>query len=152
MRYADPKRRPNSTRPDKYLDNVIKQRGLIGWLSDAKWVKLLAALSTNSNLIKQCQVKLIWEESYSGRLLLIDEDTTYNFDYYSSAMEAMITGGPNGWYAYREIEWLAFYRCPAGLGEQLIEEILAALLPIGQFAFTLTADYLRLDAYRAVAI
>lgn len=151
MRYADPKRRPNSSRPDEYLDNVIRERGLVGCLSNAKWVKLLTALAANGNLVKECQVKLIWEESYNGRLLLIDEDTTYNFDYHSRAMEAMITGGPSGWYAYQEIEWLAFYRHPAGLGEQSLEEIEAVFASIGQFIFTLTDEYLRLDAYRAVA-
>lgn len=151
MRYADPKYRPNALRDDNYLDNVVRQRNLVGCLSNAKWVRLIAALATYGNLIIECQVKLIWEEGFTGRCLLINEDTTYNFDYYGSAMEAMITGTPRGWYDYREIEWLTFYRHPVGLGEQCIEAILAALAPIGQFAFTLTDDYLRLDAYQAVA-
>lgn len=153
MRHADPRSRLNAVRDDRYLDNVIRERGLVGYLSNAKWVKLIATLAAYGNLIKECQVKLIWEKGYTGRRLLVDEDTTYNFDYYSGAMESMVTGKPEGgWYDYREIEWLTFCRHQAGLGEQHLEAILAALTSVGQFAFTLTDDYLRLDAYRIIAV
>lgn len=104
------------------------------------------------NLIKECQVKLIWEEKPTGRLLLIDENTEYQFDYYDQAMEAMITGKPHGWWAYKGIEWLEFPRYPTEpSGEQDLDAIQAALASIGQLLLVLTSDSLRLEAYRVPA-
>nr|GFC82981.1 hypothetical protein [Tanacetum cinerariifolium] len=88
------KRSLEIARSDEFLDRVIAKRGLVGYLNNAKWVKLLHALVAHYSLIKECQVKLVWEEEYSDRLLRIDENTEYLFDYYDQAMEAMITGKP----------------------------------------------------------
>lgn len=64
-------------REDKYLNRIISERSLIGNLNNAKWVKLLDSMVAHHGLIKECQVKLVWEEAYTGRILLIDENTTY---------------------------------------------------------------------------
>lgn len=141
-----------TAREDKFLDRVVSQRKLVGCLNDAKWVKLLDTLVANFSFIKECRVKLIWEEEPVSRLLRIDENTDYKFDYYDQAMEAMITGKPHGWYAYREIEWLEFPRClTEQLGEQDLGAIQSALAPIGQIPLVLTSNSLRLEAYRVVA-
>lgn len=151
-RHTFKKYHTEAVRDDKNLDRIINERGLVGFLSNAKWVKILDTLVVNYHLIKECQVKLIWEEEYTGRILLINENTYYQFDYYNSAMEAMITGGPSGWYDYREIEWLAFPHYPAKQsGEQDLHGIQAAIASIGQIALTVTPDTLRLDAYRSSA-
>lgn len=140
-------------REDKYLDRIISERGLIGNLNNAKWVKLLDSMVAHHGLVKECQVKLVWEEAYSGRVLLINENTNYQFDYYDHAMEAMITGGPSGWFAYREIEYLSFPRYLTGQpGEQDLAGIEVALASIGQIPLVLTTSALRLDAYRSIAL
>ena len=150
--YYKRKRSLEIEREYKFLDRVVSKRGLIGCLNNAKWVKLLHALVAHYSLIKECQVKLIWEEEYSGRLLCLDEHTEYQFDYYDQAMEAMITGKPHGWWAYREIEWLEFPRyTTAPSEEQDLAAIHAALTPIGQLPLVLTEESLRLEAYRIPA-
>ncbi|WP_375416167.1 hypothetical protein [uncultured Hymenobacter sp.] len=150
--YSHQKHNLTAVRDDKYLDRVVSERGLVGYLNNAKWVKLLHVLVTHHSLIKECQVKLIWEKKHIGRVLLINENTNYQFDYYNRAMEAMITGRPSGWYAYREIEWLTFPRYPAGQsGEQNLDGIQAALASVGQIPLVLTTDVLRLNAYCSIA-
>ncbi|MGI4866214.1 MAG: DUF6678 family protein [Janthinobacterium lividum] len=139
-------------REDEFLDRVISKRGLVGYLNNSKWVKLIHALVAHHDLIKECQVKLIWEEKPTGRLLRIDENTMYQFDYYDQAMEAMITGKPHGWWAYREIEWLEFPRYLTGQSsEQDLAAIQSVLTSIGQIPLVLTDDSLRLEAYRIPA-
>ncbi|GAB2871314.1 hypothetical protein GCM10027044_36960 [Hymenobacter ruber] len=106
----------------------------------------------NHNLIRECQVKLIWEQEYLGRWLLINEYTDYQFNYYCKSMEAMITGKPRGWYDYREIEWVEFPRhLTDQAGEQDLDAIQSALSQAGQLPFVLTDASLRLEAYRAAA-
>ncbi|TPG63634.1 hypothetical protein [Hymenobacter nivis] len=139
-------------RGDDFLDRVVSERALVGFLSNAKWVKLLHTLVAHHSLIKECQVKLIWEEEPTGRLLRIDADTEYRFDYYDQAMEAMISGKPRGWHAYREIEWLEFPRyLTEQPGEQDLDAIQSALATVGQIPLVLTNNSLRLEAYRSVA-
>lgn len=150
--YFKRKRSLETAQDDEFLDRVISKRGLVGYLNNAKWVKLLHALVTHNDLIKECQVKLIWEEKPTGRLLLLDENTEYQFDYYDRAMEAMITGKPHGWWAYREIEWLEFPRYPTGKSdEQDFTAIQSVLASVGQFPLVLTDSSLRVEAYRVPA-
>ncbi len=139
-------------RGNEFFDRVVSKRTLVGFLSNAKWVKLLHTLVVHHGIIKECLVKLIWEAEPTGRLLRIDGDTDYQFDYYDQAMEAMITGKPRGWYAYREIEWLEFPRYLTGQsGEQDLDAIQSALASVGQIPLILTNNSLRLEAYRVVA-
>jgi hypothetical protein len=150
--YFKRKRTLETARDDEFLDRVISKRRLIGYLNNAKWVKLLHVLVANYDLVKECQVKLIWEDKPTGRLLRIDEHTEYQFDYYDQAMEAMITGKPHGWWAYREIEWLEFPRyLTEESGEQNLTAIHLALASIGQFPLVLTDNSLRIEAYRVPA-
>jgi hypothetical protein len=139
-------------RDDAFLDRVVSSRKLVGFMNNPKWVKLLHVMVENHSLIRECQAKLIWEKEHAGRWLLIDKGTGYQFDYYDQAMEAMITGKPCGWYAYREIEWLEFPRhLTDQAGEQDLDAIQSALSQVGQLPLVLTNDSLRLEAYRVVA-
>ena len=98
-------------RDDAALDKVILAANLHPLMSNAKWVKLIATLVENWFLVQECKVKLIWEDKSVDRRLAIDEHTSYQFNYYANAMEAMIIGSPRlGWAAYKEIEWLDFPR------------------------------------------
>jgi len=136
-------------RDDEALDKLIQTAQLQPLFSNAKWVKLLDTLVANWPSIRTCTVKLIWEEASGERRLLFDEDTSYEFDYYSSAMEAMITGSPRlGWAAYKEIEWLDFPRfLKSGAGEQDLGWWQQQLAQIGQFKVAESPDNLRLYAY-----
>ena len=135
-------------RDDEALDKLIAAAQLQPLMSNAKWVKLLAALVASWPLVRQCRVKLIWEDAGVERYLLIDEHDSYNIDYYASAMESMISGRPHlgGWCAYKEIEWLEFQRV-VGDETQDLAAIQRVIEAVGQFRLVLTADSLRLVAY-----
>lgn len=142
---------PIHFREDKYLDEFIRQKFSMPLMSNSKWVKLIAALVANTDVVKECLVKPIWEEQEPTRHLQFDEHTHYNFDYYASAMETMVSGKPTGWYAYKEIEWLDFPRFTtkgkAVSTEQDLEQIELLLNNMGQFQLELTEEKLRLYAY-----
>lgn len=111
-------------------------------------MKLLGTLVKNWPAVHACRVKLIWEEASVERRLLFDEDTSYAFNYYANAMEAMVSGRPRlgGWVAYKEIQWVDFPRFPEGK-EQDLEQLEQQLAQIGQFRTAESADNLRLYAY-----
>ncbi|QKG56338.1 hypothetical protein GKZ68_06615 [Hymenobacter sp. BRD128] len=143
---------PIHQRQDFYLDKLIQQKFSSFLMSDSKWVKLLATLVANAAIIRECLVKPIWEEQEPTRHLLFDENTYYDFDYYASAMESMVSGNPRGWYAYKEIEWLDFPRFITTKGKaepvsQDLEAIELLLSKVGQFQLELTEENLRLYAY-----
>jgi hypothetical protein len=136
-------------RDEEALDKLIVTAQLQPLLSNTKWVKLLTTLVAKWPLVQACQVKLIWEDSSNERWLHLDEHTSYQFNYYASAMEAMISGKPNlNWTAYKEIEWLTF---PRFFSPKVIEQDLAAiqrqLEAVGQFRLENSPDQLRLYAY-----
>ncbi|ALD22204.1 hypothetical protein [Hymenobacter sp. DG25A] len=144
------KRHFAARRDDDALDRVILTAKLHPLMSNAKWVKLITTLVTNWHLVQACQVKLIWEDIDVERWLLIDEDKSYLFDYYPSAMEAMITGTPRlGWAAYKEIEWLDFPRFPSNKAvTQDLHTIQQKIEEVGHFQMDTSPDNLRLYAYQ----
>ena len=136
-------------RDDEALDKVILSAQLQPLMSNAKWVKLLATLVAHWPLVQACQVKLIWESASIERWLHVDEHTSYQFNYYASAMEALISGKPQlSWAAYKEIEWLDF---PRFLSTKVVEQDLQAIQQqveaMGQFRLETSPDQLRLYAY-----
>lgn len=135
-------------RDDDALDKLIAAAQLQPLMSNAKWVKLLRALVASWPLVQQCRVKLIWEDDSPERWLHIDEHDSYNFNYYASAMESMVSGKPHlgGWCAYKEIEWLEFGRV-AGAETQDLAAVQRVVEGVGQFRLVLMEDSLRLVAY-----
>lgn len=137
-------------REDEYLDKIIKKRFSSSLMSNRKWVKIITALINNSDSVKKCFVKPIWDDEEPTRELLIDQNKQFDIDFYSSAMESMISGKPIGWYAYKEIEWLDF---PKNVivnqqpSEQDLGLIEAILLSTGELHIYKTVDNLRLYAY-----
>ena len=137
-------------RDDAALDKVILSANLHPLMSNAKWVKLITTLVENWSLVQECKVKLIWEDKSVYRRLAIDEHTSYQFNYYASAMEAMIIGSPRlGWAAYKEIEWLDFPRFSSdkAVSQDLIA-IQQKIEAVGKFQMDLSPDNLRLYAYQ----
>ena len=128
------------------LDKVIVAAGLQPLLSNAKWVKLLDLLVQQWALLRECKVKLIWEGPDVERGLLLDEHTSYGFNYYATAVEALVSGKPRGWYAYKEIEWLDLFPAPDKEAKHL-DQLQQAIAQLGQFRVEKAADKLRLYAY-----
>lgn len=121
-------------------------------MNNSKWVKLISALVDNSTLIKECKVKPIWDDSEPKRYLRIDANTQFGFDFYDTAMEAMVSGEPTGWYAYKEIEWLDFPKVTSSVNnkppiQQNLQFIKAIIDNLGQYKLEMTQDNLRLYAY-----
>ncbi|WP_155832959.1 hypothetical protein [Hymenobacter swuensis] len=143
---------PVHHRDEKYLDEVIRQRFSSAFMSNSKWVKLLSTLIANSLHIKQCRIRLIWDDTKPYRRLVFDENTQFGLDYYETSMEAMVSGKPRGWYDYKEIEWLDFPSLEISEGsapaiQQDIETIQSLIDGTGQYRTEITADNLRLYAY-----
>jgi hypothetical protein len=110
-------------------------------MSNAKWVKLLSAL-TKLNLEQAiATVKLVWDDDV--RSIRLDDDLEFNFDYYSSSMESMISGYPKGFYDYKEIEWLKI-KAPS----EDIERIKLSLNNVGKFCVAHSKDDIQILAYK----
>lgn len=130
---------------DNALERLIRRRFTASVMSDAKWVRVISWIVTNAAWLKACQVKLVWDEAV--RDLLYDEHSSFQFDFYDHAMEAMISGKPLGFYSYREIEWLEFPARIRSMPQDLIR-IQADLAQVGRFDLERTHTGLRLFAYR----
>ncbi len=139
-------------RDDIYLEKLIKQKFSASFMNNSKWVKLITALIENSSHIKECKVKPIWDDTESKRHLSLDKNTQFGFDFYDTAMEAMVSGEPTGWYAYKEIEWLDFPAVTNSINnnfpvQQDLQFIKSIIDKLGQYKLELTHDNLRLYAY-----
>ena len=122
-------------------DNIIAERFKTSCMNNAKWLRLLDALTSIDGLVADCRTKLVWDDEI--RYMQID-GMTHDFDYWPRAMEAMISGVPRGWYDYKEIEWIEF---PTD-AEHNVLEIRSTIDAVGQFELESTDTALRLYAYR----
>ncbi len=135
-------------RTEESLDMLIASRFTGAYMNNHKWVKLINVLVLNASIIKKCIVKLVWDEK-NLRTLLIDEHTSYQFEYYDTAMESMISGYPTGWYSYKEIEWIAFPKRSDTEGEQQdIESLYEILGGIGKLCSEISDVELIIYAYK----
>ncbi len=96
-----PQREYDRAKTDRIIVNEMVSRSM----SDAKWVRLLNALSETIDPSISITVQLVWDDE--PRTMWI-RDAQYNFDYYPTSMEAMVGGFPRGWYDYNEIEYVTF--------------------------------------------
>ena len=139
-------------RDDTHLDKLIKQKFSASFMNNSKWVKLISLLVDNSFQIKECIVKLICDDKEPYRQLLFNENTQFGFDFYDNAMEAMVSGKPTGWYAYKEIEWLDFPGTTSNDNDKVavqqnLPAIKALIDNLGQYKTELTQNNLRIYAY-----
>ena len=113
----------------------------VSLMSNTKWVKLLNALS-NLNLNNAVTtVKLIWDSEV--RSFRLDSDIEFNFDYYPSSVESLVSGYPKGFYDYKEIEWLTINTSASNL--KLIDD---SLSEIGQFCVNKSTRSIQVFAYK----
>ena len=134
-----PQREYDRAKTDRIIANEMLSRSM----SDAKWVRLLNALSETIDHSISILVKLVWD--HEPRTMWI-RDAQYNFDYYASSMEAIIGGYPRGWYDYKEIEWVAF----SGT-DDLLQILKQHIDSVGMFDLEPCGSALRLYAYRRAA-
>jgi hypothetical protein len=135
---------------DKSLDSarartasIIKTRFHASYMSDAKWVRLLRALSEIGSTITECRVKLVWDEA--TRNLRVDENIDFGFDYYAASMEAMVSGSPKGFYEYKEIEWIEFTN-----NGQDLRKIEDHITSTGMFEIEARPEGVRLYGYKGI--
>ncbi len=146
---------------DDALKRLLAARFASASMSDAKWFRLLSALSGVEGLVLSCTVKLVWDDVV--RSLALSDDSEPHFDFWSTAVEAMVSGHPRGWYSYNEFEWIAFpptaerARNPDNLksGTDVVTQDVAGIAKViaatGQFDTEWLADgSLRLYGYRAI--
>jgi len=110
-------------------------------MSNAKWVKLLGALSKLNLEQAVASVKLVWDKDV--RSIRLDNNLEFNFDYYASSMESMISGYPKGFYEYKEIEWLQI-KAPS----EVIEQIESSLNNVGKFCVNHSSECIQILAYK----
>lgn len=134
-----PNNSPESTRAK--LENIIRTRFSAFYMSDAKWVRLLKALSEIGPSISECRVKLVWDEGVGN--LRVDENICFGFDFYENSMEAMVSPSSKGWHFYKEIEWIEFSDNGQDLGK-----IEAHIRKFGVFEFEARSEGLRLYGYK----
>jgi hypothetical protein len=96
-----PQYHPNVS--DDALARVV--RDLRPLMSNAKWVRLLDALSAEPDVVIECRAKLVWSDALHPFRIA---GASYRFNYYDDAMESMIAGPSIGWHRYKEIEWIEF--------------------------------------------
>jgi len=113
----------------------------VALMSNTKWVKLLNALSKLNLSDAVITVKLIWDTDV--RSFRLDDEIEFNFDYFPSSVESLISGYPKGFYDYKEIEWLNINTSVANL--KLIED---SLDEIGQFCINKSASCIQVFAYK----
>lgn len=121
------------------LTRLLEESFHPGTMSNAKWVRLLKAL-TCEPLVCSCLVKLVWDAE--PRNFELSHPTEFQFDFWPKAVESMVSGSPTGWYSYREFEWLHFPAC------QNLEAIENTIVAVGLFDLEQLPDGLRLYAYR----
>jgi hypothetical protein len=136
-------------RSDKDLDRIIHTQFRTSLMSDQQWIRLMDILLKDASIIKKCYLKLIGEEGY--RDWWIEEQPSFRFDYYDASMDGMVSGSSQGWYAYREIEWIAFpsrIDVAAEDQKQNIEKIYRLLLPEEDFCLEINEQELKVYGYK----
>ncbi len=131
-----PQREYDRAKADRIIANEMTSRSM----SDAKWVRMLTMLSETIDPSIAITAKLVWDSEPRSMWI---HDAVYDFDFYATAMEAMIGGYPRGWYDYKEIEWIMF----SGSNE-VLKTLKNRLDSVGMFDVELSSTVLQLFAYR----
>jgi hypothetical protein len=138
----------NQTLSDEKIDKLIQTNYSGSFMNNSKWVKLIQLLVDNYDLIKVCNVKLIFDDKI--RNMKITGDEQYDFDFYSNSMESMVSDPIiPGWTSYKEIEWIGFPTVSDSDNiKQDILKIKQCVNGLGKFNEELTNEYYRIYAYR----
>lgn len=113
----------------------------VSYMSNSKWVKLLNGLTAIDDLECQAFIKLIWDNSV--RHFYLNNELQYEFDYFDSSMESLISGSPKGFYDYKEIEWLSISAAP-----KQINSMTKIINDIGKFELKCDKNEVKIYAYK----
>ena len=112
-------------------------------MSDSKWVKLIEKLIENIDQIFKIEFKKVLDDRIGE--IYLEEDTTFDFDYWINGFEGM--NSLKGWILYKEIEYLKFPKTTSQ-GEQNIINIKKIIESIGHFDFIENENELILLCYK----
>ncbi|WP_175623226.1 hypothetical protein [Chryseobacterium schmidteae] len=114
-------------------------------LSNSKWVKLIDGLVDHIEKVQKIQFKKVQKDKIGE--LYLDENTTYEHDYWQNGFEGNNSFGE--WLEYREIEYLIFPKIIDSKNNvQNLEEIQLIIETIGHFSLELDEDELKLICYK----
>lgn len=115
-------------------------------MSNSKWVRLIDKLVENIDKVKKVEFKKVHKDLI-GQLYL-NEDTTFEFDYWENGFEGHNSLG--GWLTFKEIEYLTFPRVIdfENNVEQDLEQIMKLITDVGQFNLDLNDNTLKLTCYK----
>lgn len=115
-------------------------------MSNSKWVRLINKFVENIDKVKKVEFKKVHKDII-GQLYL-NEDTTFEFDYWENGFEGHNSLG--GWLTFKEIEYLIFPRIADFNNnvEQDLDEIMKMINSIGQFNLELNENLLKLTCYK----
>lgn len=115
-------------------------------MSNSKWVRLVDKLVENADKILRIEFKKVQQDQIGE--LFIDEDTTFEFDYWQNGFEGCNSLG--GWLTFKEIEYLVFPRVvDSGKHlEQDLKLIETLINAVGHFDLEIDIDKIKLTCYK----
>ena len=112
-------------------------------MSNSKWVRLIDKLVENTDKV----FKIIFKKVQKDQLgeLYLDEDTTFEFDYWQNGFEGHNSLG--GCLGFNEIEFLVFPKFVDNKKQDIIyiEELIKS---IGQYPLDIDENRLKLSCYK----
>lgn len=141
------KYRPTLVQQDRELGRLISEKFTDGLMSNSKWKKLIDEIVININSFKRIEFKKISDDRIG--ILYIDENTTYDFDYWQNGFEGNNSLG--GWLLFKEIEYLKFpaqFFADSSLMNQDLIETKKIIDRIGQYDLVEEPDCLVLLSYK----
>ena len=115
-------------------------------MSNSKWVRLVDKLVENADKILRIEFKKVQQDQIGE--LFIDEDTTFEFDYWQNGFEGCNSLG--GWLTFKEIEYIVFPRV-VDSGKQLEQDlklIETLINAVGHFDLEIDIDKIKLTCYK----
>ena len=115
-------------------------------MSNSKWVKLVEKLVQNSNMILKIEFKKV--QSNQIGTLYLNEDTTFELDYWQNGFEGSNSLG--GWLTFKEIEFITFPQI-VDINKNItqdIKEIEKLIDSVGKFSLEINNNILKLNCYK----
>ncbi|WP_262149109.1 hypothetical protein [Chryseobacterium foetidum] len=114
-------------------------------ISNSKWIRLIKGIVENADDFKKIQFKKIQNNNIGQ--LFINEDSTFEFDYWQNGFEG--NNSLSGWLEYREIEYLVFAKIVSSENDiQDLNQIKSIIEKIGQFDIEINDVELKLICYK----
>lgn len=114
-------------------------------MSNSKWIRLIEAIIQNAHEFKKIKFKKIQYEKIGE--LYLNEDSTFEFDYWQNGFEGNNSFGD--WLEYKEIEFLVFPKIINSENNiQDLIQIKSIIGKLGQFDIEMNDDELKIICYK----